>query len=735
MLKQGTIISDRYRIDRFIDSGQMGEVYASTRLYDELKVAIKLIHPRWINSQEQLERFRLEVVAARKVEHPAVVEVLDVGEYGERPFMVMEFLRGTSLADYLASGSLRRREAFEIIRSALQPLAKAHEVDVIHRDFKPENIFVVGLEDADNRVKLLDFGIARELGSVRKTRTGMTMGTPLYMSPEQAADPKNVRFASDIWATGVMLYRFATGLYPFTGTTPTALLIATVIEPHTPASAPHFNLPVQLSLIIERCLEKEPTKRFANGAELLEALTTCMRTPSVAKWLDENLRLNPDADDEDDASRRAVEPTPVQGKETMPSLDGQSLSDLVRPAAASEHASAVPPTDQKKAVKDQTSGTDSSAQGKSPAHLDQKAVPSAAARADDGASVNVRPTGPENTGDAVHGQRASTHRSPIRPSDAASDVATWHQEPTSSDELEETIIHLLPQNTTDFDDATSRIETDIEVIGRGLQPVTRPSALGRYVVAVVIIAIATGLGLLVRNINFTENEPTANVTPPPKARSLAGHTNTRLPDPSEEASNLDVSPPSSATKPNRLSKASALIESTPETLKPAAVQARSSIKVKPSQKARRLRAKAKPNRTRRRPKGMTTNTQIGSSKRAPKHSDQRRDARSRSKKFITQRREKAVAEAKVRRANFPSTKSAPIEGVVELDSALKTTRTGGEINRVEPAPPTRIQTMKASAVSPTSTDSKRKRIKPSSGRSTPQKTDTRKAQTKPFMSF
>ena len=294
MLAKGTEVDGGYIIERLIDSGQMGEVYTGIRASDGHAVAIKLIHTHWVAKEEQLARFHQEVVAARKVIHPAVVEILDVGQYGDRPFIVMELLRGTSLADFMAAGALSRREAFEFVLGALEPLAAAHHAGLVHRDFKPENIFVLGMEDANERVKLLDFGIARQLDTVSRTQTGLTMGTPLFMSPEQAARPETVSYPTDVWACGALMYRFATGSYPFVGKTPTALLIKAVSEPHAPAQSAHFQIPETLAQVIDQCLVKDAYLRIQTAHDLLSILKLTCDEEDVRTWLGQDVSILPD---------------------------------------------------------------------------------------------------------------------------------------------------------------------------------------------------------------------------------------------------------------------------------------------------------------------------------------------------------------------------------------------------------------------------------------------------------
>ncbi|MEE2787763.1 MAG: protein kinase, partial [Myxococcota bacterium] len=294
MLAKGTEVDGGYIIERMIDSGQMGEVYTGIRASDGHAVAIKLIHTHWVAKEEQLARFHQEVVAARKVIHPAVVQIFDVGQYGDRPFIVMELLRGTSLADFMAAGALSRREAYEFVLGALEPLAAAHHAGLVHRDFKPENIFVVGMEDANERVKLLDFGIARQLDTVSRTQTGLTMGTPLFMSPEQAARPETVSYPTNVWACGVLMYRFATGSYPFVGKTPTALLIKAVSKPHQPAQDDHFKVPETLAQVIDQCLVKDAHLRIQTAHDLLSILKVTCDEPDVRAWLDLDVTIQPD---------------------------------------------------------------------------------------------------------------------------------------------------------------------------------------------------------------------------------------------------------------------------------------------------------------------------------------------------------------------------------------------------------------------------------------------------------
>lgn len=270
----GTTLADSYILDKVLGEGSMGRVYLArhTRIASK-RFAIKVLHTQFARHTEALERFKREAEAAALVSSPHVVGVQDYGRTPDgRPFMVYDFLVGEELADrLLREGQLPIADAVRIVRQVCSGLAVAHANGIIHRDVKPENVFMMGTDDEPTAM-LLDFGISRfhEGGKVL-TQAGTTLGTPDYMSPEQARGMR-VDHRSDIYAVGVMLYRMLTGVMPFERESPHETLLALLAEE---APAPRFiepSIPEHLEGIILRAMAKEPAHRYQWIAELSQAL-------------------------------------------------------------------------------------------------------------------------------------------------------------------------------------------------------------------------------------------------------------------------------------------------------------------------------------------------------------------------------------------------------------------------------------------------------------------------------
>jgi serine/threonine-protein kinase len=292
------VVAARYRLLEFIAEGGMGAVYKAEHVLSRKKLAIKVVHPYLCKGRQGVERFRREVSAAAEIDHPGIVQVYDAGVDDDGGFfMAMELLEGESLGDLLRRDWPGMARSVRLVEGMLEPLAKAHAKGFVHRDLKPDNIFLAKDEEGRERVKILDFGLAREVTKSGATRTGITFGTPEYMSPEQAMSARKVRPPGDVWSVGVMLYELLSGLHPFTGETPNAIMANAIKEPLPPLgeTAPH--VPRPLAALIERCLEKKPEERPQDAGELLTALRevlaqvelddTVPSAPSpLPKWVD-----------------------------------------------------------------------------------------------------------------------------------------------------------------------------------------------------------------------------------------------------------------------------------------------------------------------------------------------------------------------------------------------------------------------------------------------------------------
>jgi serine/threonine-protein kinase len=262
-----------YEIVRGLGAGAFGEVYEALRLPLKKRVALKVLHPELVRHAEVAQRFRREAELVARVEHPHIVGVFDVGAHEGRPYIAMEFLDGESLADRLArEGRLPAAAAVDLLLAVMSAVATVHERGVVHRDLKPDNLFLARLGTGETQPKLLDFGIAkvREAGL---TLTGAVMGTPLYMSPEQAQGSKGVDAASDQWALGVILFECLTGRAPFAGESLIELLVAITSGPVPRLRAVDPSLPSGLDAAVARALERRAAERWpsvrAFGAALL----------------------------------------------------------------------------------------------------------------------------------------------------------------------------------------------------------------------------------------------------------------------------------------------------------------------------------------------------------------------------------------------------------------------------------------------------------------------------------
>jgi serine/threonine protein kinase len=270
----GAVLGDTYELIRVIGEGGMGRVYEArhTRLFSK-RFAVKVLHSDLTRQPEVVGRFLREAEATSALQHPNIVGVVDVNQLGDgRPYIVAELLEGQQLGDYLEKhGKLSVDEAVALCRPICQALIAAHDKEIVHRDIKPENLFVVG-EGPQRTVKVLDFGISLVGDATASfTKTGMVMGTPAYMPPEQARG-RRVDFRADIYAVGAILYEALTGKPPFERADPIATLgaVLTRTPPAPTALAPE--IPPGLERIVQKAMEKLPERRFASMRDFDAAL-------------------------------------------------------------------------------------------------------------------------------------------------------------------------------------------------------------------------------------------------------------------------------------------------------------------------------------------------------------------------------------------------------------------------------------------------------------------------------
>jgi beta-lactam-binding protein with PASTA domain/predicted Ser/Thr protein kinase len=263
----GTIIDGRYRVISRVGSGGMAEVYCAEDTQLGRRVAVKLLHERFAQDAEFVERFRREASSAASLSHANIVSVYDRGEWGDTYYIAMEFLDGRSLDSIVREEApLAPERAIEITEQVLRAARFAHRRSIVHRDLKPHNVII----DEEGRVKVTDFGIARA-GASEITQTGSIMGTARYLSPEQAQG-QAVGAASDLYAIGIMLYELLTGTVPFEGDSVVAIALRHLSEPPRPPSVLVPSISPGLEAIVMRALEKAPERRFADADEFLTAL-------------------------------------------------------------------------------------------------------------------------------------------------------------------------------------------------------------------------------------------------------------------------------------------------------------------------------------------------------------------------------------------------------------------------------------------------------------------------------
>jgi serine/threonine protein kinase len=266
----GTVLATRYEIQSVLGEGGMGIVHkAHDRELDDL-VAIKTLRYEALSADlSLLDRLKQEIRLARRITHPNVLRTHDLGEWNGLRFLSMEFVQGPTLKQVLASGEiLPTAVGLRIAKQICSGLAAAHEAGVIHRDVKPQNIII----EPNGGLKILDFGAARLTDDRGMTTTGTVVGTPDYMSPEQARGLP-LDFRSDIYSTGVVLYEIFTGSLPFEGDSPLDVVLKHVNNAPPPPQSKHPRIGPQIAAIIMKCLEKDPAARFQSVSELCEALT------------------------------------------------------------------------------------------------------------------------------------------------------------------------------------------------------------------------------------------------------------------------------------------------------------------------------------------------------------------------------------------------------------------------------------------------------------------------------
>ncbi|HET7514781.1 MAG TPA: Stk1 family PASTA domain-containing Ser/Thr kinase [Gaiella sp.] len=280
--RRGTIFAGRYRLERKLGGGGMADVWLAEDQELGRKVAIKMLHDRYANDTQFVERFRREATHAAGLSHPNVVSIFDRGEAGGSYFIVMEYVEGRTLKELIVTrGPCPVPVAISYVRQVLAALRYAHRNGIVHRDIKPHNVLV----DHEGRVKVADFGIARA-GSSQMTEAGSIIGTAQYLSPEQARGAP-VDESSDLYSTGILLFELLTGKVPFTGETPVEIAMKHLSQVPPAPSSIRSEIPHDLDLVVLRALAKEPADRYRSAKEMDRDLELVGRGDAVGPETEE----------------------------------------------------------------------------------------------------------------------------------------------------------------------------------------------------------------------------------------------------------------------------------------------------------------------------------------------------------------------------------------------------------------------------------------------------------------
>ena len=272
MLETGKTLNGRYKIQTLIGTGGMAAVYLAKDLILDRLVAIKVLRLDFRQNNDAMRRFRREALSATQLTHPNIVGVYDVGQSQEMNYIVMEYVEGTDLKDYIRQrGALHPIEAVRIMLQIVSAIAAAHQNRIIHRDIKPQNILI----DREGNVKITDFGIAVALSDTSLTQTNTLLGSVHYLSPEQARGGM-ATIQTDIYALGIVLYELLTGRVPFDGESAVSIALKHFQEPLPPVVNPTAMVPQSLENIVLKATAKDPMNRYRSCYEMFQDLKTCL---------------------------------------------------------------------------------------------------------------------------------------------------------------------------------------------------------------------------------------------------------------------------------------------------------------------------------------------------------------------------------------------------------------------------------------------------------------------------
>ncbi|HSS33888.1 MAG TPA: PASTA domain-containing protein [Solirubrobacterales bacterium] len=274
-VKEGSVVDGRYKVLRRLGAGGMADVWLAEDQHLQRQVALKVLHRHFAQDREFVARFQREAEAAAGLQHPNIVSVYDRGEIDGTSYIAMQYVEGPTLKELIDRG-LNPEQAVMLIRQVLEAARAAHRQGIVHRDLKPQNVIV----DGEGKALVTDFGIARA-GVSEITQTGSVMGTPHYLSPEQAQGYE-VSSVSDLYSIGVLLYEALTGRVPFEGESAVAVAMKQVSQTPQRPSSINARVSPALDAVVMRALEKEPGQRFQSADAFIAALDQAMREPGTA---------------------------------------------------------------------------------------------------------------------------------------------------------------------------------------------------------------------------------------------------------------------------------------------------------------------------------------------------------------------------------------------------------------------------------------------------------------------
>jgi len=284
----GTLLLDRFLVTKQIGQGGMGAVYEATHTLINKRVAVKVLLEKYAQREQIVTRLKKEATLASSIRNEHIIDITDIGNTADgRTFVVMEYLEGESLAECLTrEHELTEQRTLRIASQAASALAAAHAKGIVHRDIKPENLFLLKRNNADF-VKVVDFGISKSLrasseeeAAQRLTQTGMVLGTPLYMSPEQARGDEDLDHRVDIYALGVIMYEAIAGRVPFAGTNYLSVISQVLNEDPKPVREIRPDVSEELEAIIAKAMAKDRTQRYEDADAMLQDLTALLEDPT-----------------------------------------------------------------------------------------------------------------------------------------------------------------------------------------------------------------------------------------------------------------------------------------------------------------------------------------------------------------------------------------------------------------------------------------------------------------------